>query len=317
MHTITRASLLLVTTFAFVSCIGDADVTGPQLASKTHASEGKAQGYYNLAVASEKAGKLGKATRNYRIITSKYPLSPIAADAAYRQAKILESQGELIESFEAYNNLLQKYPASSNYAEAIKSQETIAHQAAEGHITNSFIGIKSRIDVAKTTDMLSKVRDNAPQAPSADRAQFAIGEVQQSRGGDKQGAARAIFAYEQLVRDYPDSKYGPEAQYRVGEILLGQATAGNQDTANLDRAEKAFQEVIDRYPDSKRAKEARTQIAQLRARDNQRSYDVAEFYRKKGQNSSALFYYREALDSTKSADIRSKAQAWINQLSSQ
>lgn len=316
MHTITRASLLLVTTFAFVSCGGDAEVTGPQLASKTHASEGKAQGYYNLAVASEKAGKLGKAARNYRIVTSKYPLSPIAGDAAYRQAKILENQGELLESFDAYDNLLQKYPASSNYAEAIKCQERIAHQVADGHITSSFIGIKSRIDVAKTSNMLSKVRDNAPQAPSADRAQFAIGNLQQTRG-DKQGSARAIAAYEQLVRDYPDSKFGPEAQYRVGVILLNQAKDGNQDTANLDRAEKAFQEVIDRYPSSGRAKEAKTQIAQLHAGDTQRSYDVAEFYRKKGQNASALFYYRETLNSTDNADVCSKAQSWISRLTSQ
>jgi len=315
MISIKHAALCLAASLLFPSCGGDPDAA--QLASKTRAGESSAQGFYNRAVAAEKSGNYGRAMKDFKTITKKYPLSPVAGDSAYRYAKLLERERELLDAFEAYDAVLSKYPASPHYAESIKRQEAIAHQVAQGHIKNSFIGIKSRVDVKKTASMLGKVRDNAPRAASADRAQFAIGEIYQSRGSGASGAAKAMSAYQQLVRDFPDSKYAPEAQYRIGIILLSQAKKGNQDSANLDRARRAFDDVLIRYPGSKRAGDAKREIAKLASGDIQRSYDVAEFYRKKGQTSSALFYYREAVTKSRPGPLRSRAQNWINQLSSQ
>ena len=315
MISIKQAAFVLGATIFLPSCGDSPDAA--QLASNTRAGESTAQGFYNRGSASEKAGKYGRAMKDFKAITVKYPLSPVAADAAYRYAKLLERDGEPLEAFETYDAVLTKYPASPHYAEAMKRQETIAHQAAQGHIKNSFVGIKSRIDVKKTTEMLGKVRDNAPRAASAERAQFTIGEVLQSRGSGIKGDAQAISAFRQLTRDYPDSKYAPEAQYRIGSILLSQAKAGNKDTANLDRAKQAFDDVLIRYPNSKRAADAKREIAKLSSGDIQRSYDIAEFYRKKGQTASALFYYSEAVRKSKPGPLRSRAQAWINKLSAQ
>ena len=315
MISIKHAALLLAASILLPSC--GVDPTAPQLASKTRAGESSAQGFYNRAIEAQNSGKSSRAAKDFKSVYSKYPLSPVAGDSAYRYAKIVESSGDLLEAFDAYNAVVTKYPASPHFAEAIKRQETIAHQVAQGHITNSFIGIKSRLDVKTTASMLSKVRDNAPRAASADKAQFAIGEVYQSRASGATGAARAIAAYRQLTRDYPDSKYASEAQYRIGTILLSEAKDGNQDSANLDRAKQAFDDVLIRYPNSKQATNAKAQIAKLSSGDIQRSFDVAEFYRKKGQTSSALFYYRETVSKSAPGPLRSKAQGWINALSAQ
>ena len=300
----------------FPSCNNSSPNTA-QLASKTRAGEDSAQSLYRNALAAQQAGKSKRAAKDFRSIFVKYPLSPVAGDSAYRYAKILEKNGDLLEAFDAYDSVVTKYPASSHYAEAIKRQETIAHQVAQGHITSSFIGIKSRIDVSRTTSMLAKVRDNAPRAASADKAQFTIGEIQQSRGSGGTGMARAISAFRKLTRDYPDSPFAPEAQFRIGSILLAQAASGNQDSANLDRAKRAFEDVIIRYPNSKQAKAAKKETSKLASGDIQRSFDVAEFYRKKGQTSSALFYYRETLRKSAPGPLRSQAQSWIQQLGGQ
>lgn len=300
--------------FLLLSCGGNEEAA--QLASQTRGGEGIAQNLYNQGVADQQAGRTKQARKAFRTINSAYPQSAVAADASYRYAQLLEREGDLLDAFDAYHDVVSKYPASPHYATAMKRQETIAHQAAQGHITNSFIGIKSRIDVDKTTEMLGKVRDNAPRAASADRAQFTIGQVLQTRGSDtKQSADRAIAAYQQVVRDYPNSSYAPEAQFQIGNILLTQARQGNQDAANLDRAKKAFDDLILRYPNSKRASDARRQISQLASGDIQRSFEVAEFYRKKGQNSSALFYYREVAKNSQPGPLRSQAEAWIQKLS--
>ncbi|MFT6861966.1 MAG: outer membrane protein assembly factor BamD [Akkermansiaceae bacterium] len=294
------------------SCGGDLDAE--PLASESRASEKTAQALYNSAYAAEKAGKLRRARSSYGKIVQRYPLFPSAPEAAYRWGKLLERDREPLEAFEAYDAILTRYPASPHYSESVKRQETIAHQAATGHITNSFVGIKSRIDLDKTAVMLGKVRDNAPRADSAEKAQYTIGKIYQTRGSGATGAAKAIAAFRQLTRDYPDSKYSPAGQYLIGEILLTEASKGNQDSANLDRAKRAFEDVTIRYPDTKQAKLAEVQITKLTSGDIQSSFDIAEFYRKKGQTSSALFYYRDTVNRAQPGALRSQAQKWIDSL---
>lgn len=291
------------------SCTSDTSTA--RLASETRATETTAQSIYNSAYAYEKAGNLDRARSAYQKVVLKYPLCPNAPEAAYRWGKLLERDGEPLDAFDAYDAILTKYPASSHYAEAMNRQESIAHQAANGHITNSFVGIKSRIDLDKTATMLGKVRDNGPRAASAEKAQYTIGKIYQTRGTGSSGSSKAIAAFLELTREYPDSKYAPESQYLIGEILLAEAKKGNQDSANLDRAKRAFEDVTLRYPDTKQDKLAKAQIARLSSGDIQRSFDIAEFYRKKGQIPSALFYYREAANRSQPGPLRTRAQKWI------
>lgn len=311
MSLLSKAALLLLPILVFTSC-GGTDPDAPQLASKTRAGENAAQALFNKGFAFEQAGKRGKAINEYEDIGKKYKLATVAADATYRRARLLEADGDPLAAFEAYNELLQNYPASSHYATAITRQEDIAHRAAQGAIKRSFIGIKSRIDVRKSAEMLTKVRENAPRSLAAEKAQFTIGKVLESDKKSKE----AIAAFQKVVSDFPNSSYSPEAQYRIGTILMNESRGGNQDTANLDRARNAFDDVLIRYPNSARAKDAKAALARISSGNIKRSFDVAEFYRKKGQNASALFYYREAVRTSQPGPIHNQAKAWIEKLSS-
>jgi outer membrane protein assembly factor BamD len=300
---------------SLLSCGGD--VESARLASDSRASEKVAQTLYNSAIAAENAGKVGRAIKIYEKIVLRHPLCPAASESAFRWGKLLEKDDELLEAFEAYDAILVKYPASPHYAEAMQRQEIIATQAAEGQINNSFIGFKIRVSLKKSAEMLAKVRQNAPRAISAEKAQYTIGKIYQSRGNQTNEAALAINAFRELTRDFPDSQYAPDAQYQIGEILLGQSKKGNQDSANLDRAKRAFEDVLIRYPTSKQAKMAKAQIAKLASGNIQRSFEIAEFYRKKGQISSALVYYRDTVMRSNPGPLRTSAQGWINKLYTQ
>jgi len=306
-----KATILLAGSLFFVSC--GSDPSRVPLAGEARAGESPAQALYNAGFSAESAGQTKKALKSYGAINAKYPQSSVAAEATYRYAKLLERSGEPLDAFQAYDDVLTKYPASSHYSEAMKRQESLAHQVAQGVIKDSFIGFNTKVGPKQTTEMLSKVRDNAPRAASAPKAQFAIGEVYQNQSS-KEG--EAIMAFRRLVRDYPDSNYAPEAQFRIGDILLKQSTGGNEDAANIDRARKAFDDLLLRYPNHQRAADARRSIAQIQSDDIRRSYEIAEFYRKKGQTNSALFYYRETVRKSKDGKLRNQAQAWINKLSS-
>ena len=300
-------TLSLMALAIFSSCSNDGKVP---LAATTHANQGNAAGIYNAARAAEAAGQTGKAIKLYEDVAEKYPLAVTAPDARYRHAVLLDRKGDLVDAFDSYQIYLTKYPASPNYGQALKRQEAVAHAAAQGKIRRSFIGISSRLDSKKVAGMLEKVRQNAPRAASAPKAQFAVGQVWENAGKEE----KAIPAYRLVTIEYGDSSYAPEAQYRIGAILLAQAEKGNQDQANIDRAKQAFQDVINRYPGSKRAGQARAQIAKLGSADIQRSFDVAEFYRKKGQTSSAIFYYREVVRRSKSGTLHNRALRRLQEL---
>ncbi|NNC88598.1 MAG: outer membrane protein assembly factor BamD [Akkermansiaceae bacterium] len=273
--------------------------------------DGAAARLFSEATALEAAGKSGKAEKTYDRVATKYRYSKVAPEARFRQAVLLDRKGEILDAFDAYEDFIQNYPSSSLYTQALSRQAVVAHAAADGQIKNSFLGLKSRLDPKKITEMLGKVRENAPQAPSAPKAQFAIGEVWES----EKRAPQAIDAFEEVIDNYSTSTYAPEAQYRIGAILLNQAARGNQNQANLDRARHSFEDLLQQYPGSPRDADARARLREIASRDVQRSFDIAEFYFKKGEQTSAAFYYKEVIRNSPSGTLHDRAQQRLAKIS--
>lgn len=300
--------LLCSTAWLLNSCGSDVD-DAPPLVGTVQASSGPASALYQKAKAADQAGDVKKATKLYQQSADLYPTSQDAPSARFRQAQLLEQRGEQVEAFEAYSDFLQRYQGSSYYSQALARQSAIAKAATQGDVKSGFV-FGSKLDTGKLISMLEKVRDSAPQANTAPAAQFQIGEVYQNKGK----APEAIAAYRKLALDWPDSQQAPEGQYRIGVILVEEAKRGNQDMGNLDRAREAFEDYLSRYPGRARANDARAQIAALGSQDVQRSYDVAEFYRRKGDYESARFYYREVLKKHGSGPLHDKAQKALQSL---
>jgi outer membrane protein assembly factor BamD (BamD/ComL family) len=275
----------------------------PTAVTDANALLGKARAYEN-------SGKTGKAISTYKDIIKSYPYADASAEARFSQGRLYDQQGDLIKAFEAYQGLISLHPGSSHYKAAIKRQETVAHAAANEIIKNNFLGMKTRISPEKTEKMLGQVRDNAPRALSAPKAQFAIGRVWQKNGT----AAKSIAAYQRIGTEYPTSIQAPEALYQTGEIIMLKSEEGNQNTANVNRARDIFTDLIQRYPNHRRAADARNRLAKLGGQDIQRSYDTAEFYRKKGNSQSAIFYYREVLRISKRGPLYNQAKRRITEL---
>lgn len=301
--------VLLLGTLALASCGSNSD-DPPPLVGTLQSTSAPASGIYQKAQAADAVGNSKKALKLHKQTADSYPSSKDAPPARFRQAQLHEQRGEMVEAFETYSNFLTRYQGSPLYSKALARQSAIAKEATEGNIKSGFL-FGRKLDATKLVEMLEKVRDSAPQAGTAPAAQFQIGQVCQDEGK----AVEAITAYRKLVRDWPESSQAPEGQYRIGMILVEDAKRGNQDMGNLDRAREAFQDYLSRYPDKSHAGDARKQISMLSNQDVQRSYAVAEFYRRKGNNESARFYYKEVLKKHNSGDLHDKAAAELRNLS--
>ncbi len=258
----------------------------------------------------EAVGEKKKALKSYGSLLSRYPADKRASDARFREAVLYNEIGDPRRAFDSYQWFIESYPDSTRFAEAVAQQEAVARAAAEGSIRTSFLGLKSRLDRKIIIGMLSKVRDNAPRANSASNAQYLMGRLNETR----KRPVEAIVAYEKLIDEYPNASKSPDAQFRVGEILLKQSYEGNRDRANLDRARDAYQDLLLAYPDSSFSPQAKQRIASIGSQDLKATYNVAEFYRKKGERDSAAFYYQEVIDRAEPSDLKNQAIARLAQM---
>ena len=301
-------ALISVSAFHLSSCGADPDM--PILAGNTQVAATEGEKVYVEAKQADDAGKVGKAIKLYDKTATRYPFAPSAPTARYRQAQLLEQQGDIVKSFEAYDQFLSRFQGSGLYTTAFNRQVAMAQSAADGDVKSSMLGLKTKLSLDKTVEMLGKVRDNAPKSPAAAKAQFTIGRLYEGKKKSKE----AIAAYRQLVRDQPGSPEAPEALFRVGLILTAEADRGNQNQANLDLAKEAFNDYLIQYPGHSRNGEARQFISNVGGRDLQRSYDIAEFYQKTGKTESAKVYYRDIVKRAPSDPLADKSRARLKEL---
>ncbi|RYD26026.1 MAG: tetratricopeptide repeat protein, partial [Verrucomicrobiaceae bacterium] len=268
------------------------------------------EGLYQQAKAADDAGKVDKAIKLYDQTATRYPFAPSSAQARFREAELLKQKGKVLESFEAYQQLLTRFQGSGLYSTALDRQAAMAQSAADGDIKSGFLGIKSKLSLDKTVEMLGQVRDNAPRSRTASKAQFTIGQLYESKKKHKE----AIAAYRQLVREQPDAPEAPEALFRVGEIHVNQADQGNQNRATLDLASEAFNDYLLQYPGHSKNAEARRKIAGLGGREVERTFETAEFYFRTGQLDSAKIYYRDVVKRSSYGKTHDAAKARLKEL---
>jgi outer membrane protein assembly factor BamD len=304
-----RSRLILLAAAVILSSCGD-DADLPPMVSGGGVNNAGADALFEKAQGYENAGKSSKAIKQYDKLADDVPLANKAPEARFRQAKLLEQEGETLKAFDAYQSLITRYQGSGYYQEALDAQSRMAFAAADGDIKNSFLGLKSKLSPDKIAGMLQKVADNAPRSDLGARAEFKMGDI----FAERNDINKAVVAYRGVVEDYPDSPLAPEAQFRIGEILMKQAQEGNQDQANLHRAREAFQDHLSQFPGHKRNGEARSLLQSLGTRDIKNTYDIAQFYEKKGNIPSAKFYYQEVMRESKSGEYYDKSKARLDAL---
>ncbi|WP_234045000.1 tetratricopeptide repeat protein [Haloferula rosea] len=304
-----RPTLIALPAALLISSCGSNSELPPMVGSGA-SDNPRADALFAQAQTAEQNGKTKKAIGLYDELADEIPFASKAGEARFRQAQLLEQSGETLKAFDAYQDLLSQKQGSGLYKKALDRQTSLAFAAADGDIKNSFLGLRSSLSTDKVVGMLTDLAGNAPRSPLAARASFKIGDIYASQGEP----SKAISAYRSVVVNYPSSPEAPEAQFRVGEILLKEAEEGNQDQANLARAKESFEDYLSQFPGHKRNGEARQLISSIGGRDIQNTYDIASFYEKKGNITSAKFYYQEVVRRAKSGELHDKAQARLNAL---
>lgn len=238
-------------------------------------------------------GKLGKAESLLKGLLSRYALAPCAPEARMLLAETYEKNNMPRDAFEEYDKIVSMYQSSPLYTKAIERQLSLAMAAADGRLTTNVMGLwRSRMDSEVVEKWLASVIRNAPYNDMAATAASILGK----HYVNNEDYDKAIQTYTRLVENYPNSRYAPEAQLMVAQLWASSRTRGDQNMANLHRAQEAYEEFSLRFPRHKDAGKALAEASNMRRLLVQQELEAGRFYLERSHEyTSAAFCFENVI----------------------
>lgn len=141
------------------------------------------------------------------------------------------------------------------------------------------------------TRLLEFLREN-PGSSLVDEANFLLG---QSYLGIKDRVQAADY-FQRIQRDFPESRFGPDAAYYLAVSYDGLARGSQFDQDWTDRALTAYGSFLVNNPDHPKVPVARERIRALDDRLARKSLEAANLYMRMRAWESARIYYQKVVD---------------------
>ncbi|MFW5966378.1 MAG: tetratricopeptide repeat protein [Persicimonas sp.] len=201
------------------------------------------------------------------------------------EARERDQRAETIEAFEEY---LDRYPDSEGYTpdalfrlaelhfEKANDEYMRADEAYQDKLERYEAGKRADApevperDYSKTISLFERLIEDWPDYEQADGAYYLLAYSKIEMGDDKEGTQ--LLA--DLVEEYPDSRFVPEAWVRIGEYWFDRADGRE----GLEKAKTAYQEAIE-YPESRFYDKALYKLAWAYYRMDEFDQAIKEFKR--------------------------------------
>lgn len=232
-----------------------------------------------------------KAISEFKKLIKNFPRAKEAPEAQYYIGQSYEELSKPFDAFKAYQVVIDKYPFSERAAEIVEIQYQIGNALLEGKGRHGkwaelVIGADDRV-----VDVFRAVIKNAPYGKLAPLAQYKIGLFLKEKGMFQE----ARDEFEKTINDYPNSEWAKAAKFQI-------ALADTQRSSTVQREQKVtgialeeFKEFVKTHPDSELTPQAKTQIANLREKEAENNFVIAQYYEKQKNFKSARVYYKDII----------------------
>jgi outer membrane protein assembly factor BamD len=229
--------------------------------------------------------KYEEAKREFKKLVKAYPKSFEASESQYYLGLIGEAQGNLYEAFQDYQKVIDKYPFSERIQEIIEREYKIAEAFMAGEKRKAF-GVALPVE-NPAIEIFGKVVENSTYGPLAAAAQYKLGLV-------LKGLTRyyeAEDAFNKVINMYPTSEWVEPAKFQIATCRQSLSRGPEYDQWAAQEAKEHFEEFVQEHPDAVLSREAEKNIAELRLKEAESSYNIARFYEKQKAYTSAKIYY--------------------------
>lgn len=232
-----------------------------------------------------------------------YPRSKEAPEAQFYIGECYEKQDDLMLAFRNYQMVVEKYPFSEKAGEVVKRQYEIGNKMLEGRAKRSrFLeAVKgSEYDVIEIFRTLIK---NAPYGEYAAPSQYKIGLYLL----EKQLYQEARDEFEKTINDYPDSEWAKAAKYQIALSDAKRSSKPQYDQKVTQIAIEELKTFSQNHPGAEFTDQAKQEILNLREKEAENSFVVAQFYEKQKQFDAAKIYYTAIVENYNNTTWASKA----------
>lgn len=258
-------------------------------------------------------GEYKKALKLLKKINVDHRTATCAAQARFMTAECYQKLGDHRDAFKQYQRVVEDFAGSPLYIDALNAQLAMAQQAVSGELKGEVLwgAWKVNMDSSVVIEWLRTIIKNAPYNDMAASSASVLAQYFM----DRSRYADARITYALIAEKYPESKYAAGAQLMVAHLWAQSQTRGDQNLANLSRAEEAYEEFNLRFPNHKEAGKALTQASNMRSLMIAQELDVAIYYLERSkQYGAAVFCLKEVIrQKSTNPDAAAKAQALLPQ----
>lgn len=232
------------------------------------------------------------ALKEFNKLVKHYPRSREAAEAQYYIGRSQEDMGNFNEAFKAYQMVIDKYPFSERAAEIVENQFNIAVDLMEGKYGASKWAKYVSGGDYQVIEIFRQVIKNAPYGKHAGEAQYKIGLYLK----EKKLYQEARDEFEKTFNDYPNTEWSKAAKYQIALTDSMRGTDIQRDQQTTASAVSAFKDFIDQHPDTELSEKAKEHVAELRDKEAENNFLIAQFYAKQKNYKAAKVYYNTIIN---------------------
>lgn len=250
------------------------------------------------------------AIQEFEKLLKHYERSKEAPEAQYNIGICYEQLGEPFKAFKNYQLVIDRYPFSERSSEIVKKQYDLGEALLEGQgKKNKFVEAVSGADY-NVIDVFKAVIKNAPYGELAAPSQYKIGLYLM----EKRLYQEARDEFEKLMNDYPNSEWAKAAKFQIAVTDAKRSTDAQYDQKVTQSAVGEFKEFLEVYPEAELSQHAKDQIRQLRDKEAENNFVVAQFYEKQKNFKAAKIYYQLIVDDYRESSWAKKSLAKIQEL---
>jgi outer membrane protein assembly factor BamD len=118
----------------------------------------------------------------------------------------------------------------------------------------------------------------------------------------------AVHAFQKVLERYPQNPLAEEAQFQIAWAYKQEAKRAEYDQNAANEAIAAFNDFLIRYPRSDKVQNADKTLADLKFEQSKGLFNIGRFYEKNRAYKSALIYYNAAIEQDPKSEWASQAE---------
>jgi tetratricopeptide (TPR) repeat protein len=232
--------------------------------------------------------------QGYLALRARFPRSAEAVDVetSFNIAECYYHLGEAEynEGYKYYLEVLKGSPPDKMLQTTLSRIYDIGISFLYGRAKKTFLGIPYRspsFGVEVLTGENGLVT-NYPFLPASEDALMEVAKYYFNRGE----FAEAEKVYEQMVRDYRQSKWNPSAEYQLALSVYRQIRGVEYDQEVMRRARTKFNSYLNHHPRGDQVEEARRFLHQIAEMEGLHDLRIAKYYLRESQPQAAMLYLR-------------------------